>query len=75
MTPRQKQQACDWFEHHVAGFYGPLLRFLDSVVDAGFVHPGHRSQFLAAAEPDDLLDEIARWEPTTIAKWLGPEDR
>ncbi len=59
----------------VAGFFGPLLRFLDSVVDAGFVHPAHRSQFLAAAEPDDLLEEIRRWEPTTISKWLGPEDR
>ena len=52
----------------VAGFFGPLLRFLDSVVDAGFVHPAHRSQFLAAAEPDDLLEEIRRWEPTTISK-------
>jgi uncharacterized protein (TIGR00730 family) len=59
----------------VAGFFGPLLRFLDSVVDAGFAHPGHRSQFLAAAEPDDLLEQIGRWEPTTISTWLGPEDR
>ena len=56
----------------VAGKFGA---FLDSVVDAGFVHPAHRSQFLAAAEPDDLLEEIRRWEPTTISKWLGPEDR
>lgn len=59
----------------VAGFFGPLLHFLDTVVDNGFVHPEHRIQFLAATEPDELLDAIAGWEPTTVSRWLGPEDR
>lgn len=59
----------------VAGFYSPLLAFLDSVVDQGFLKAAHRDHFLAATEPDDLLDLLHAWEPTTINKWMGPEDR
>lgn len=59
----------------VGGFYQPLLRFLDGVVASGFLTPTHRDHFLSASEPDDLLDRFAAWEPTTVSKWLGPEDR
>lgn len=59
----------------VNDFYRPLLTFLDAVVTAGFIHSRHRTQFLSATDPDDLLDDLHRWEPTTISKALGPEDR
>ncbi|MEO6627938.1 MAG: TIGR00730 family Rossman fold protein [Aquihabitans sp.] len=59
----------------VAGFYQPLLTFLDSTVAAGFLTPVHRAQLLASANAIDLLDQIAAWEPEQTSKWLDFEDR
>ncbi len=59
----------------VNGFYAPLLEFLDTVVAKGFLTSTHRDHFLAAEDPESLLDRFAHWEPTTVSKWLGPEDR
>jgi uncharacterized protein (TIGR00730 family) len=59
----------------VAGFYAPLLAFLDSVVDAGFIRPPHRAQLLASDDIDTLLAEIVAWEPVEIGKWLDLGDR
>ncbi|MEO6629567.1 MAG: TIGR00730 family Rossman fold protein, partial [Aquihabitans sp.] len=59
----------------VAGFYQPLLTFLDSTVEAGFLTPAHRAQLLASANAIDLLDQIAAWEPEQTSKWLDFEDR
>lgn len=44
----------------VGGFYQPLLRFLDSAVDAGFLNAATRGQLVAAADPGALLDRLTR---------------
>ena len=54
----------------VAGFYGPLLTFLDGVMQSGFIRPEHRAQLLDADDIDDLLAQIEAWEPVEIGKWL-----
>lgn len=59
----------------VAGFYRPLLAFLDTAVTAGFLRAGHRDLLLAADDPADLLDELAAWVPVDVPKWLELEDR
>ncbi|WP_421118813.1 TIGR00730 family Rossman fold protein [Aquihabitans daechungensis] len=59
----------------VAGFYGPLLAFLDGTVDAGFLRPGHRSMIVDATTPEDVLAQLAAWEPVTTSKWLTPDER
>lgn len=59
----------------INGFYRPLVSFLDSVVHHGFMKAEHRSQFLTAADPQDLLEQFDAWVPSTVSKWLGPEDR
>lgn len=59
----------------VAGFYRPLLGFLDSTVDAGFLRPEHRANLLEATAPDVLLDALAAWRPTVVEKWLDRGDR
>jgi len=59
----------------VAGFYQPLLAFLDRLVDDGFLRSGHRAQLLSSGDPVDLLAQINRWEPVEIEKWLDFEDR
>lgn len=59
----------------LAGFYGPLLAFLDSTVDAGFLRPEHRANVLASTDPDDLLAALASWTAPTTEKWLDRSDR
>jgi uncharacterized protein (TIGR00730 family) len=59
----------------VAGFYGPLLAFLDGTVDAGFLKPGHRSMIVAASSPEGVLAELEAWEPVVTSKWLTADER
>ena len=42
----------------VAGFYAPLLRFVDHAVAEGFVSPANRGLLLCDPEPGALLDRL-----------------
>lgn len=59
----------------LAGFYRPLLAFLDGTVDAGFLRPEHRANVLAGDDPGALLDALAAWTAPDTAKWLDRSDR
>lgn len=59
----------------VAGFYAPLLAFLDATVEAGFIRPGHRQMIVSATEPAAMVDALAAWEPVAAPKWLSPDER
>lgn len=41
-----------------AGFYAPLLTFLDSTVEQGFLNGRTRAELIDAADPADLLDAL-----------------
>jgi uncharacterized protein (TIGR00730 family) len=43
----------------VAGFYAPLVGFLDRLVTEGFVSERHRRLLRVAADPGELLDLLA----------------
>lgn len=43
----------------VAGFYTPLVEFLDRLVTEGFVHERHRRLLRVADTPAGVLDELA----------------
>jgi len=58
----------------VAGYWGPLRRFLDHAVDGGFVRGEHRALLLHEDDPDALLDRFARWCPPHLEKWIDRED-
>jgi uncharacterized protein (TIGR00730 family) len=45
----------------VAGFYRPLVGFLDQLVTEGFVSDRHRRLLRVAADPAALLDLLARF--------------
>ncbi|MHB0776903.1 LOG family protein [Halomonas sp. WWR20] len=49
---------------NVAGFYTPLLAFLDNTVEYGFLNPATRANLIAEAEPDMLLARLAT--PTRV---------
>lgn len=52
------------------GFYTPLARFLESVVEAGFILPRFRELIALHAEPAGLLELMARHEPPATAGWI-----
>ena len=58
----------------VAGFYGPLLEFLDRAVDAGFIRVQHRATALVDSDPVVLLRKLASYEPPRVAKWITPQE-
>jgi uncharacterized protein (TIGR00730 family) len=59
----------------VAGFYAPLLAFLDQTTEAGFLRPGHRAMIRSATSATALLDDLAAWEIVDTPKWLDRSGR
>lgn len=59
----------------VAGFWAPLLAFLDHAVEERFVRVEHRRLVLTAPEPASLLDAMAGWVPETVGKWVDRDRR
>jgi len=55
---------------NAAGYYDPLLRFLDSSVENRFVHPEHRDMIHVAAEPELLLDRLLATHVPVVEKWI-----
>ena len=55
---------------NVAGFYSPLLAFLDHAVAQRFVRPEHRAMVHVAEEPAALLDAMEHAPPPALPKWL-----
>jgi uncharacterized protein (TIGR00730 family) len=57
----------------VEGYYEPLLAFLDHARDEGFLRGDHRALLVSAAEPAELLERLAAWEPVARPKWIDRE--
>lgn len=55
---------------NVAGFYNPLLAWMDSAVSEGFVRIGHRETVLSSEDPGELLKRMKEHKPQVIGKWL-----
>ena len=55
----------------VAGFYDPLVAFLDGATDDQFLKPEHRAMLVVDADPDRLLDRFAAYTPPVVTKWIG----
>jgi len=55
---------------NVAGYYDPLLKFLDRTVEERFVPAQHRGMIVTAAQPRELLDRLASHRAPIVPKWL-----
>lgn len=55
---------------NVAGFFDPLVEFLDRTVDAGFLGAAHRALLQVAPTVDELLARLAAAPAPPAAKWL-----
>jgi uncharacterized protein (TIGR00730 family) len=58
----------------VAGYYTPLLAFIDHMVEQRFLRPEHRALVVVAAEPLALLRRLAAYEPPPRPHWLDPAE-
>ena len=55
---------------NVAGFFSPLLAFLDHAVAQRFVRPEHRAMVHVAEAPAALLEAMEHAPPPALPKWL-----
>jgi hypothetical protein len=54
----------------IAGFYRPLLDFLDHTAQEGFIRPKHRELVLVADNAETILRELKNFQPATEIKWM-----
>ena len=61
---------------NVAGFFDPLLEWVDHCVSEGFLLPEHRETLLISANPEELLEMLLhRKPPVQTQKWIDAQDR
>jgi len=56
---------------NVAGYYDPLLAFLDSMTDERFLSSGHRAMAIVDDEVEPLLDRLAAYQPPAVPRWIS----
>jgi uncharacterized protein (TIGR00730 family) len=56
-----------------AGYYRPLLEFLDHAVVARFIKPEHRGLFIVDQDAPTLLQRLADHSPPAVEKWMAPD--
>jgi uncharacterized protein (TIGR00730 family) len=59
---------------NVAGFYDPLIAFLDRATDERFIKPAHRGLIQHSADPRELVEQLARFVPPVVSKWITTEE-
>lgn len=59
---------------NVAGYFSPLIEFLDHTVEEGFVAPAHRDLLLHDDDASRLMRRLRRFEPPATGGWLDEED-
>lgn len=60
------QKPCAFY--NVQGFYDPLFEMIDQMSQSGFLKPEYASMTIRADQPEDLLEQINRWQPPK-QKW------
>jgi uncharacterized protein (TIGR00730 family) len=56
---------------NVAGYFDPLLRFLDLAVAERFVRDVHRRMVVVEREPAELLARFEAYDPPRVVKWIN----
>jgi uncharacterized protein (TIGR00730 family) len=56
---------------NVAGYFDPLLTFLDRSVEERFVRDVHRSMVIVESDPAKLLARFEAYEPPKVVKWIN----
>lgn len=56
---------------NVAGYFDPLLEFLDRAVEEKFVREVHRAMVIVESDPRALLARFEAYDPPRVVKWIN----
>jgi uncharacterized protein (TIGR00730 family) len=56
---------------NVAGYFDPLLKFIDRAVEEKFVRAVHREMLVVDSDPASLLSRFEAYEPPRVVKWIN----
>ena len=56
---------------NVAGYYDPLLAFLDRMTGERFLASRHRAMAIVDQEIERLLDRLTAFEPPVVPRWIS----
>ncbi|HEX9108593.1 MAG TPA: TIGR00730 family Rossman fold protein [Longimicrobiales bacterium] len=56
------------------GYFDPLIRFLDHMVEEGFLGAAEREHVLVDQDPARLLDRLSLVQPRPAQRWIGRDD-
>jgi predicted Rossmann-fold nucleotide-binding protein len=56
---------------NVANYYDSLLEFIDQTTQQMFIKLEHRSLLLEDIEVEALIDQMRKFVPPDITKWIG----
>jgi hypothetical protein len=59
---------------NTAGFYDPLLAFIDHAVEDGFIRIQPADFLLVDREPLPLLEKLLVYEPPLVDRWVKRDD-
>ncbi len=59
---------------NAGGYFDPLIRFLDHMVEEGFLRSDQRDVVLVDDDPVALLDRLTIMRPQPAQRWIGRED-
>jgi uncharacterized protein (TIGR00730 family) len=61
---------------NVAGFFDPLLVWVDRCVNEGFLRPEHRDLLHISSDSEELLEMLVSHHPAPqMPKWIDTSDR
>jgi uncharacterized protein (TIGR00730 family) len=55
---------------NINGYYDPLVKFLEQMVESRFLRPEQLTQLVVAREPTEALDRLASFTPKAVEKWI-----
>ena len=56
---------------NIAGYFDPLLEFLDRSVEEKFVRDVHRAMVIVESQPEALLARFEEYVPPRVVKWIN----
>ncbi len=60
---------------NVAGFFDPLVAYLDHAVARGLIRPQHRGLLMVDDDLTRLFERLRTFEPPPLPRWSEPDDR
>ena len=58
---------------NILGYFDPILRMLDRMVEGGFLKSEHKDELLVGEDPFELLQRMRAFKPGHSGKWLDKD--